>query len=213
VTDPDPLTPDADEARRWIERELSDAAYTEAQPTPIDRAARAVGDFIGSLLRGGSGPDWGPAVAVIAIVILVVLLVAAFAIWGRPRAVSRRIAREMALFGADEGRSAADLRRDADRHAAASRWDAAIADRMRALARMLSDRGVVESPPGTTVHGFARRAGGVFPAHAARLEAAASAFDDVRYLRRPGTAEAYRALADLDDELAAAAASPRVAAR
>jgi hypothetical protein len=203
TTDPGPLTPDADEARRWVEQELSDPAYAEAQPTPLDRMARAIGDFIESLFSGGPGPGWGPIVAVIAVVVLVVLLVAAFAIWGRPRGAARFVRPDEALLGSDEGRSAAQLRADAERHAAASAWDAAIADRMRALARDLSDRGVVDTPPGATVHGFARRAGTAFPSQAARLEAAASTFDDVRYLRRPGSAEAYHAVRDLDDELSA----------
>ena len=46
-----PLTPDGDEARRWAEDELADPAYDIAEPTPIDRIARAIGDFIASLLN------------------------------------------------------------------------------------------------------------------------------------------------------------------
>lgn len=83
-------------------------------------------------------------------------------------------------------------------------WDAAIVLRFRALARGLTERGLVETPPGATVHGFARRAALAFPGQAAALEDAAGAFDDVRYLRRPGTVELYRRIAAVDEAVASA---------
>jgi hypothetical protein len=54
------------------------------------------------------------------------------------------------------------------------------------------------------VHAFARSAARVFPPLADRLEDAAAAFDDVRYLRRPGTGDLYRLVASVDDDVAAA---------
>ena len=80
----------------------------------------------------------------------------------------------------------------------------------RALARGCSERGVVETPPGATVHAFARAAARVFPHVADELERSATAFDDVRYLRRPGTAALYRQVAETDS--AVVAAKPLVAA-
>jgi hypothetical protein len=79
--------------------------------------------------------------------------------------------------------------------------------RFRALARGLAERGIVDVPPGTTVHGFARSAGVVFPNTAADLDDAAAAFDDVRYLRRPGTEALYRRIAGTDDAVATARAA------
>ncbi|MCX6501878.1 MAG: DUF4129 domain-containing protein [Microbacterium sp.] len=212
MTDVDPLTPDADQARRWVEQELSDPAYAQAEPTPVDRIARAIGEAIGRLFQGGSGDGWGSTLAIVAVVVLVAVIVVALLVWGRPRLPHRYAEGPDTLFGATEGPDAAALRRDAEAHADAGRWEAAIADRMRALARSLADRGAVETPPGATVHGFARRAGEVFPVAAVRLEEAASAFDDVRYLRRPGTAAAYRLVRTLDEDLAlatVATAEPR----
>ena len=119
-----------------------------------------------------------------------------------PRAARPRT--PTALFGEAETRSAAELRRAAASHAAKGEWDAAIVLRFRALARGTVERGVVDTPPGATVHAFARAAARAFPASAADLEAAATAFDDVRYLRRPGTAELYRRVAEVDDRVAAA---------
>lgn len=198
-----PLTPDGDEARRWAERELADPAYDAAQPTALDRIARAIGDFFASLFSTQLGGDWGPWVSIVAAVLVVLVIVAAFLIWGVPRATGR--ARATAeLFGADEQRSAAELRRDAAARAAKGDWDAAIVLRFRALARGLIERGAVDTPPGATVHAFARVAARAFPAHADALEVAAAAFDDVRYLRRPGTEELYRRIAAVDDLVTAA---------
>ncbi|WP_354002991.1 DUF4129 domain-containing protein [Microbacterium elymi] len=75
--------------------------------------------------------------------------------------------------------------------------------RFRALARGLVERRAVELVPGATVHAFARAAGRAFPGRADDLDAAASAFDDVRYLRRPGTAALYGAVARADDAVQA----------
>ncbi|WP_375384755.1 DUF4129 domain-containing protein [uncultured Microbacterium sp.] len=198
-TDAPPLTPDADEARRWAEQELSDRAYEIAQPTPFDRAARAVGDFFANIFNAQLSGGWGSAFAVIAAIVVIVLIVVAFAIWGRPRATRRSHAAATTLFGEAEGRSAAELRRDAASHAAREEWDAAVVLRFRALARGLDERGIVDAPPGATVHSFARAAGRRLPAARDGLDAAATAFDDVRYLRRPGTADLYHRVVDIDE--------------
>ncbi|GAA5204194.1 DUF4129 domain-containing protein [Microbacterium jejuense] len=199
-----PLTPDGDEARRWAEDELSKPAYDIAEPTPFDRIARAIGDFIASLFDPQVSGGWGSVLAIVATVVVVIVIVAAFLVWGMPRVTRRAAARTPLLFGEPEHRSAAALRAAAEDRARVSDWDAAVVLRFRALARGCFERGVVDPPPGATVHGFARAAARVFPQLAARLEAAAAAFDDVRYLRRPGTAEVYRLVASVDDEVAAA---------
>jgi hypothetical protein len=204
-----PLTPDGDEARRWAEEELSDPSYDIAEPTPFDRIARAIGDFIASLLNPDVSGGWGSTFALVAAIVVVVIIVAAFLVWGVPRVTRRSAPRTPLLFGDTEHRSAAELRDAAADRARASDWDAAIVLRFRALARGCLERGVVDPPPGATVHAFARAAARAFPALAIRLEDAATAFDDVRYLRRPGTAELYRLVAGVDDAVAAARPAAR----
>jgi len=200
---PAALAPDADEAREWAERELADPAYRSAEPTAFDRFARAVGDFFVSLFSGEVPAAFGPWFAVVVLVVIAALIGVAFAVWGRPRSAAR--SRAVAdLFGAAEARPAADLRRAAETAARRAMWEEAIVLRVRALARGLSERTIIETGPGATVHRFAARAARVFPDEAPALGAAADAFDDVRYLRRPGTEESYRAVAALDDRLAAA---------
>jgi hypothetical protein len=204
-----PLTPDGDEARRWAEEELSDPSYDIAEPTPFDRIARAIGDFIASLLNPDVSGGWGSTFALVAAIVVVMIIVAAFLVWGMPRVTRRSAPRTPLLFGDTEHRSAAELRDAAAERARASDWDAAIVLRFRALARGCLERGVVDPPPGATVHAFARAAARAFPPLATRLEEAAAAFDDVRYLRRPGTAELYRLVAAVDE----AVVSARPAAR
>ncbi|MDN3496414.1 DUF4129 domain-containing protein [Planococcus sp. APC 4015] len=197
-----PLVPDGDEAREWAERELSDPVYREAEPTLLDRIARAVADFIGGLFETEVDGQWGLLLALLAAAIVVVIIVAAFLVWGLPRSTRRVPPPTATLFGDADARSSAELRAAATAQAAAGEWEEAIVLRFRALARALTERGVVETPPGTTVHGFARAAGRAFPASTDALEAAAAAFDDVRYLRRRGTSGLYARVVDVDDAIA-----------
>lgn len=198
-----PLIPDADEARRWAEQELADPVYRAAEPTWFDRAAQSVVDAVVSLFSGDLPPGAGPALAVGALVLIAALLVVALLIWGRPRRLVR--SRDAVdLFGEPEGRTAAELRRAAAAAADDGRWEEATVLRLRALARGLSERVLVEPAPGATVHAFARAAAAVFPGEADALARAADLFDDVRYLRRPGSPAGYAQLAALDERLIAA---------
>ena len=204
AADAGPLTPDEEEARRWAEQELSDPVYDIAEPTPFDLIARAIAEFFERLFSTELSGDWAPTVAVIAAVVIVIVIAVAFAIWGVPRSSRRARAQAPALFGEDEGRSASELRAAAASHARGAQWDDAIVLHFRALARGCNERGVVDTPPGATVHAFARAAARAFPQLADQLEQSATAFDDVRYLRRPGTAELYRQIADTDAAVVAA---------
>ncbi len=198
-----PLIPDADEARRWAEQELADPAYRAAEPTWFDRAAQNVLDVLTALFTGDVPAAAGPVLAAGAIALVLALVVVALVIWGRPRRTVR--AREATdLFGDVESRSAVQLRRDAAAAADAERWEEATILRMRAIARALAERVVVDPSPGATVHTFARQAAAAFPAESTELGAGADLFDDVRYLRRPGSSSGYARLAALDERLAAA---------
>lgn len=195
-----PLLPDPDQAREWAEQELADPTYQAAEPTFIDRVAQAVGRFLGDLLRVPDTSGWGPSALVVVAIIVAVLIVVALLIWGRPRLVSRATPPAHALFDDDDVRSADELRADAAQAAARADWDDAIVLRFRAFARGLTERGLVDPPPGATVRAFCREAASALPPLTTPLDAAAEIFDDVRYLRRPGTVERYRSIVDLDDQ-------------
>lgn len=199
----DVLVPDGDEARQWAEQELSDPRYADAKPTWFDLVARDIGRFLADLFSSDNGASVGPSALIIVSVIVFGALVAALIIWGRPRR-SQAIRRPGAgLLGAEDDRSAAQLRADADRAARAADWDEATVLRFRALARGLLERDLIEPSPGATAQAIAREVSVVFPAETTSVRQAAVFFDDVRYLRHPATADRYAELAATDDRLSA----------
>lgn len=199
----DLFIPDGDEARRWAEEELSNSRYAEARPTWFDYLARDIGRFFRDLFSTDTSNAVGPIGLIIVCIVIAAAVVAALIIWGRPRR-PRAVRRARAdLLGAADDRSAAQLRADAERAARTSDWDGAVVLRFRALARDLLERDLIDPAPGATAQAIAREAGGVFAAEAEAVRRAASAFDDVRYLRRPASADDYAALAATDERLRA----------
>ena len=196
-----PVTPDAAEAERWIIQELSKPEYRAAQPTWFDRASKAFFDWLQSL-KIDAGPGAQGPILIIALFVVVAALVAAFFIFGAPR-LNRRSVVGGVLFGDDDARDASAMRRSAEEAAARSDWVLAIEEIFRSIARGLAERTLVTVSPGTTARDFAMRAGTVLPAFSPRLSAAASAFDDVRYLSRAGTEAVYRSASALESSLRA----------
>ncbi len=191
-----PVDPDADEARELLINELAKPQYQAAKPTLFDQLARAFWDWLNSLTIGGvEGP---PALGLgIILVLVAAAIVVAILVFGLPR-LNRRSAVAGSLFGDDDARDAAHLRRDAEAAAAAGDWATAIAEMFRAVARGLAERTVLTTTPGTTASGFATRAGAAFPSLSEEFVASARAFDEVRYLGRAGTREQYEAVAALE---------------
>lgn len=200
-----PVDPDAPEARDWVLDELSKQPYQAAKPTLLDLIAQQIltwfGDLIDFLTSTGGTPGGAGSLGFLAILIPVAMLVVlAFLIYGIPR-LNRRSRVTGALFGADEDRDAATMRRAAERAAAAGDYTMAITELFRALARGLAERTLVTTHPGTTAGEFARRASAVFPDAREALAGAARDFDAVRYLGRDGTREQWDALAGLERRL------------
>ena len=193
--------PDPDEAQELIDKEVSDPRYQVPEPTWWDKLVKGVVDFFQDLLSSVTSNVTGPYIVWIVAAVFVVLVIAAFLIWGRPRFAITSRATPDALFGDDDGRSAAELRDSADAAARAGEWNQAIILRMRALARGLDERGIVVLDPGATVQQFAHEAARSFPGHTAVVGTAARVFDNVRYVRIEGTQADYEGLAGLDAEL------------
>ncbi len=192
-----PVDPDADTARDLLLGELGKPVYQEARPTWFDLVSKAIGDWIASL-RVPDGSGLGGLIPLVVVIVVVALVVVAFLVFGRPRLNRRSQVSAGALFGADDSRSAAELRAAAARAAAGGDFTLAIEEAFRGLARGLAERTVLSTAPGTTAQDFARRAGRAFPALQAELAAGAARFDGVRYLDQPGTREGYDGIAALD---------------
>ncbi|WP_309707972.1 DUF4129 domain-containing protein [Pseudolysinimonas sp.] len=212
-----PVDPDDEQARRWLEEELGRGDEQYQPPEPPGWWQDFL-DWIDRLLSGigGSeapapGIETGQTVGVVIAVILVVaILVVAFAIFGLPR-LRKRSTVTGDLFGEDDDRSALQLRTAAQQAADAGDFTSAVVELFRSLARDLAERGIVLTFPGTTARDFARRTGLVFPPAADRLAESAVVFDDLRYLGGVGTREQWLRMSALDAELRAAR-RPRVRA-
>lgn len=191
-----------DEARDLLLGELSRTEYQQAKPTLIDEVAQAIGQWLVDLLSGQTG-DAPPLIPfLIALGVVAVVVVIAVLVYGVPRR-NRGAAVLGGLFGEDESRSAAELRDAARAAAARADWLTAIAEAYRATARGLAERELVRTLPGTTAREFAHLAAIPFPAERDELDAAARAFDDVRYLGRPGGRAEYEAVLALEARLRA----------
>lgn len=197
----DVYVPDGDEARRWAEEELSNPRYADAKPTWFDLLMRDIARFLADLFSSDNGANVGPTALVVVCVIIVAALIVALLVWGRPRRSQAVRRPSSSLLGADDDRSAAELRTDAERSARDGDWDAATILRFRALARDLLERDLIDPSPGATAQAIAREVSTVFPPEAGPVRAAAVSFDDVRYLRHPATSESYAALAATDERL------------
>lgn len=195
-----PVDPSSPQAQEWLRDELAKPEYQSAKPTWFDVASKAVQDWLAALFNGPTG-DAGPVLLLVVVVVVAALIVAAFLIFGRPRVNRRGDSDRRTLFGSDDARSAAELRRSAADAARAADWPLAIEEQFRAIAAALDERTLVEVRPGTTATEFAAQAARSAPGQAAELRQAARTFDEVRYLDRPGSEAGYQQLVALDAQL------------
>ncbi|WP_460522193.1 DUF4129 domain-containing protein [Humibacter antri] len=202
LADAPPLNPDGPTAQQWLRRELAKPEYQAAKPTWFDRLAQQIAEWFNSLGSNVSG-NAGWILAGIGIAVIAALLVGAFVVFGLPR-LRRRTTAPIG-FDEDDGRSIADLRRDAAVAANGGGYEAAVRDLFRAIARSLGERTIVLLLPGTTAQELAVEASRALPSYAERLHGASMLFDGVRYLGRRARAEDYNTLVALDHDLARAA--------
>ncbi|MGT2425203.1 DUF4129 domain-containing protein [Amnibacterium kyonggiense] len=195
------VQPDAGTARDWLLDELAKPAYAAAQPSPFDRAVQAFLQWFTSLFdpKTSSTP---PIALAIALLVVLAVVVVALLLFGLPR--RNRRSTVGSLFGADDRRSAAEMRRASEAAMASGDFAAAVLERFRALARGLDERTLVAVFPGTTATGFAAVAARAFPSELEELRDAAALFDGVRYADEGATREDALSVFALDDRLAAA---------
>lgn len=187
---------DRDAAHEAAQRELGKPIYPKASLT--ERLMNWIDELLYKLADASSSVPGGWLTLSVLLILLAIAIVVAVRIARRTMRTNR--GGEYALFGDHELR-AAEHRATAEQYAAASNWSASIRHRLRAVARQLEENSVLDPVPGRTATELARDAGRAIPNLAAELSRAAEAFNDVTYGERPGTASAYRLIADLDDHL------------
>ncbi|MFB4306052.1 DUF4129 domain-containing protein [Actinomadura sp. GTD37] len=198
-----------DEARELARRELEKQIYQRDKPSWLERWWGEFTEWLARLFSRapnpeaqGSGGGWA-SIAIIVVIALIAIALVAWLMWGRRNPRSRADA----LLD-DEPSTALDHRDAAERHAAAGQWAEAIRERLRAIARDLEERAVLSARPGRTADELAAEAGEAVPELADELAAGVRVFDDVWYGDRPGTAEGYARMRDLDERLRATKPKP-----
>ncbi|MFD8434013.1 DUF4129 domain-containing protein [Streptomyces microflavus] len=186
-------------AREAAESELSKPMYHENDPNFLQRGLNHFWDWVAGVFDAAAGAAPGGPAGLVVLVLVVIGL--AFALWWRLGTPQRSSRPADALFENDGPRSAAQHRAAADAHAAALRWTEAVQERMRALVRSLEERALLDPRPGRTADEAAAEAGRALPDHATRLRSAARDFDDVTYGGRTAGQPTYLALRALDTEL------------
>ena len=174
-----PLTPDADEARAWAERELAKSIYNN-EPSLWDRFLDWLADLWERLIS--SNETLGPMLAPLAILVAVALIIGLALLIGGPIRRRRLRGRDGSIEVLDgDERTSAALRAAADAAAAAGDYATAVLERYRAIVRSLDERAVLEDRRGRTAHEAAVAAGARLAPCAADLRRAAEMFDGVCY--------------------------------
>ncbi|KAE8762190.1 DUF4129 domain-containing protein [Georgenia thermotolerans] len=203
------VAPDAAEARRWAEHELSKAVY-DTSPSLVERLLGWLRELFDALSRiGGQAPPL--VVPVVLTLVLAALLALGLLLGGRIR--RRRVAEAAAgpaLF--DDDRSSADLARAADAAARRGDFTTAVLERFRAVIRSLDERGLLDDRPGLTAHEATALATAALPALGGELDGAGRLFDDVRYGHAAAGAEEDAAMRRLAEQVATARRPAPVAA-
>lgn len=183
-------------ARDAARRELSRAIYHQGEAPLQVRVLRALLRWLNRVFDAAAGASPGGALGLVALGALVVVVAVVIRLRIGPM---RPSGRETPGLAAVRPLTAEEHRRAADRYAAEQRWAEAVRERLRAVARDLETRGVLDPRAGRTADEVAAEAGAALPDLALPLRAAATLFDEVWYGGRAATAESDRRLRELDE--------------
>lgn len=190
-----------EEARERARRELEEHIYRRDDPSLVERVLTWLAEQLGEVSERGADLAPGGWAGLVAILALLVLVVVAIRLRVGPLRRSHHLP-----GGAFAGPAltAGQHRAAAERAAAAGQWADAVRERLRAVARDLEQRVIIDPNPGRTADELAAEAGAALPAFVDDLAAAARTFDDIWYGTRAATPAAYDHLRRLDEALRAA---------
>jgi len=195
---PQSLNPTPPEAREWLKQELQGAEYRSPW---LDSVLRWVSDRLNGLIDGirtltGLSP---------LITALLALAVIALLVWILPRVRREPVAARVPGAVLEDLTLTSRHYRDlASLSLQEGRYDDAVLDGFRAIAKDMSDRRVLDDAPGRTAHEVSVALARPFPSQAERLARAADLFDSVRYGHRRVNEAQARQIQQLDAELVTA---------
>ncbi len=211
-----PLDPGNDAARRWAEEELSGREYQPPEPSWLDRfGERVLGWIVDNALGWFGGSDTIRTIVVVVAIALVLTLIFAVVrhLRRNPRVPDVAATAKSAAVLSGAPRSADDHRRDAERAHAAGDHDGCVIAAVRALARRAVERALLADEPSLTAHEVAVDLGPRFPEHADAMRRATDLFDAIAYGDRHASADAARAVLDLERAVGSTRPSPPDTAR
>ena len=194
------LDPSPAEARKWLGDELQRSDYHNPW---LESLLRWIGDQLSKLLDGANRLANGGLSLVVTV--LVALVTIALLAWVLPK-VRREpvVARPGGSVIVDPTITAGTYREMAARALADGRYDAAVLEGFRAIAKDMSDRTLLDDAPALTAHEVSLELSRPFPDFAGRLAQAANLFDAVRYGHRGANQDGAAQVLRLDSELAVA---------
>lgn len=190
-----PVTPGADEARRWAAEELGKQVYQDAKPGWAQQILDLLGRAFMELMAKMGTADGNLGLMIVLGVVLVAVLAIIFII--RPR-LNRKKTADKAVFAADLTLSSEQHRKLARAAAQAGDLRTAINEQFRALARAGEERDVTARTPGRTAVEISAELALAFPALAAEIHHAADLFNAVRYGKVTPVAAMYDSLVATD---------------
>ena len=192
------LSPAPPEARSWLRQELSGPDY---QNPWLESAIRWVLDQVRKILEGaGRLGGFSPLITVLTALVVIALLV-----WVLPRV--RREPKASTPRGTvleDTTTTSRDYRDRAAQALRDGRYDNAVLDGFRAIAKAMSERSLLHDAPGRTAHEVSLALTLPFPDHADRLAEAANLFDAVRYGHHHANPSQAAQVLELDADLVGA---------
>lgn len=194
------LDPTPAEARKWLRDELHRSSYHDPW---LDSVLRWLRDQISRLFDGANTLAHGGLSLVVTI--LVGLAAISLLVWVLPKV--RRdsvIDRTDGPVLVDPTMSASTYRTLAAHAFADGRFDEAVLEAFRAIAKDMSDRTLLDDAPARTAHEVSLELSHPFPDLAGRLAQSANMFDAVRYGHRRASADQAGQVLQLDAELAKA---------
>lgn len=190
-----PVEPESDQAREWLSDELSRDIYADAEPGLLQRAWKAVTEWLGEVLDGLEGLEAGPGTLVLALAAAAVAAVVVLVF--RPRR-SNSAAKHGDVFAKDVVEAAQEHRARAEQAASAQRWDEALAERFRAMVRSAEERVIFEARPARTAAEAGAALSSAFPGSRSELLWLGRRFDEVMYGKSQASPDDCRRAAALD---------------
>jgi hypothetical protein len=196
-----PVTRDGarDEARRELSRDVYGRQHPH-RPGWLHKVTHWIDHLLDRIFVHTHGSGDYTGLGILAVVLVVVALAVVLRLWLGPvrrSARSRRPDTDLASL-----LSARALRAEAESFAQAGRYAEAVRSRLRAIVRMLEEKGVLDPRPSRTAGELVTEMGTISATGLDELRQAVAVFNDVWYGGRPADAAGYQAVVRADEALA-----------